>query len=590
MIVDELVAILGYETRGEEKLRSFTKSLDTVTSRLVKFAAAAGTIAATAMAAFGKSVISTTAEFEGYAATLETIEGSSEKAQQSLDWISDFAKKTPFEMGELTQAFVRLRAYGMDPTQGLMESLGDAASGMGKDLMAAVEMISDASTGEFERLKEFGIKAKQAGDEVVFSWSQNGKDFSKTVKKTGTEITKFIQDQFGERFSGAMLRQSKTWNGMMSNLSDSWVDFQRRVGEGGFFDAVKAQLGRALDAIGRLDADGTLDRWSKSLSDGLTAGVDAAIFAFSRLQKHFEFLSGWISANPDLWSKIAIGLGLIAAVVFPQGAAILILEDLLTYLEGGDSIIGKIADSLSELTGMDPGPLGNILASLAGAAGTFFLFGGSFGMVAKGIIAIGSAMKGLAGAELLKDIGLAGTAAGGAYGTAFGIAAKAAIIAAVIAALEYFDPKGNLGGLTSPVDDAIRRGLGLPEKGTGVTPGEIVEGIGNLLTPSTPVKPGEADAQGNISARPDQKVEALNGILNNLSANMAKTGEAGSLGAVTNTLNDSSDKSVSVTVNQSVTQATQAPGEAARATGDAVARSAKPSGLPPTRVVGTGAF
>ena len=335
MIVDELVAILGYDVRGEGELRRFNTGLENAQRKATAFAAAmirigtvAATAAATGMAALGKSVITLSAQFESYQATLETIEGSSAKAEKALDWISNFAKQTPFEVAELTEAFVRLRAYGMDPTSGLMVSLGDASSAMGKDLMSAVEMIADASTGEFERLKEFGIRASQEGDKVTFSWTENGKALTKTVKKNGAEITRFIQDQLGHRFSGAMMRQSKTWNGMMSNLGDSWVDFQRRIGEGGFFDAVKGQLGRLLDYIGQLDADGTLDRWSSRMSTALTTGVESAIFAIDRLRRHFNFLTGWFEANPEWWGPIKLGLMAIAAVAPCCRVGSLLLDEL----------------------------------------------------------------------------------------------------------------------------------------------------------------------------------------------------------------------------------------------------------------------
>jgi hypothetical protein len=38
---------------------------------------------------------------------------------------------------------------------------------MGKDMMQMIEAVADASTGEFERLKEFGIKASKQGDQVA---------------------------------------------------------------------------------------------------------------------------------------------------------------------------------------------------------------------------------------------------------------------------------------------------------------------------------------------------------------------------------------------------------------------------------------
>jgi len=64
MIVDELIALLGYETKGEGELRRFKDNLDETAKRIGVLALAAGTIAAGAMAAFGKSVISTTAKFK----------------------------------------------------------------------------------------------------------------------------------------------------------------------------------------------------------------------------------------------------------------------------------------------------------------------------------------------------------------------------------------------------------------------------------------------------------------------------------------------------------------------------------------------
>lgn len=369
MIVDELIAILGYETKGEGELKKFQQSIDQTAKRITLFAAAAATAAAGALAALGKSVITTSAQFESYAATLETIEGSAEKAQKALEWVSTFGAKTPYEVGEVTEAFVRLKSYGIDPTTGALESVGDASSAMGKTLMQGVEAIADAATGEFERLKEFGITSSVAGDKVTFTWTKNSKTLSKTVKKNSAEIIQFLKDNFADRFNGAMLRQSKTWNGMVSNLGDAWTGFLRKIGDAGFFDAVKRQLGRLLDFMGELSSNGSLDRFAKALGSALETGVNAAVFLVDRLRRHFEFLSQWISVNPDLFKTIAAGLGLIAAVKFPFLTGLLVLEDFLSWMEGGDSVIGKFADALEKLTGIDAEKLGYILATLAGAAG-----------------------------------------------------------------------------------------------------------------------------------------------------------------------------------------------------------------------------
>lgn len=379
MVIDELVAILGYDIQGEAEARRFEQSLDRLNSRVNAVASTigslAGAAAAAATAAFGalgKSVVTTSAEFEDYQAALETIEGSAEKASKSLDWISDFGKKTPYDVGQATEAFIALKAYGIDPiANDTLRVLGDTASAMNKPLRQAIEAFADATTFEFERLKEFGIRARQKGDEVTFFWSKNGKDLTKTVKRTASEIRKFMLETMGDRFSGAMLKKSKTWNGMMSNLGDSWVEFQRKVGEGGFFKTVKGYLADFLDYLGKLDEDGTLDRWSKNLSDAFAATAEGVKFFTSRIATHIGFLSKNFEKYEGPIKAFSLVLGFLVAKAFPLTTvflfAALVVEDFLTYLEGGESVIGKFITKIQDLTGVSEG-VAEAIAGLATAA------------------------------------------------------------------------------------------------------------------------------------------------------------------------------------------------------------------------------
>ncbi|NML73564.1 hypothetical protein HHL25_05420 [Rhizobium sp. S-51] len=374
IVVEELIAQLGWDLTGEEDLRKFKKGmsdaekgLSALATRMATFAAAAATAFGGGMAMLGKSVIGVSADFEGFQASLETIEGSATKAKASMDWITQFAAKTPYELAGVTDAFIKLKSYGIDPMDDTLRILGDTASAMNKPLNMAVEAFADATSFQFERLREFGLVASQKGDQVTFQWTKNGQTLTKTVKKSGAEIQKFLKDHFGSTFNGAMLRQSKTWNGMMSNLSDGWNIFQKKIGDKGFFDRVKGYLGGLLDYLGELDANGTLDRWATSLSNGLTWAVDTAVYSLSRLRRHFEFLTGWMTANPTLFNAIKAGLAAIAAVKFPWIAGLLIFEDILSWFEGGDSTIRQFAEALSKLTGIDADKLDEIIATLAAA-------------------------------------------------------------------------------------------------------------------------------------------------------------------------------------------------------------------------------
>ena len=86
-----------------------------------------------------------------------------------------FAVKTPFELEQVTGAFVKLRSDGMDPTRGLLRTLGDAATAAGKPLMRAVEAMTGAVTGDNQGLEDFGIEARAAeGGKVRYEYEVGG--------------------------------------------------------------------------------------------------------------------------------------------------------------------------------------------------------------------------------------------------------------------------------------------------------------------------------------------------------------------------------------------------------------------------------
>ena len=66
----------------------------------------------------------------------------------------------------------------------LLHSYGNTAIAMGKSIKSNDQTVADATTGEFERLKEFGIKARTHGEQVTFTF----KGVSKTVAKNAAEI------------------------------------------------------------------------------------------------------------------------------------------------------------------------------------------------------------------------------------------------------------------------------------------------------------------------------------------------------------------------------------------------------------------
>jgi len=249
----------------------------------VTLAATALTAATAAIAGAGvKSIIDTSAKFEKLSATLEAVEGSAAKAKAGLAWVQKFAASTPYELDQVSEAFVRARAYGIDPMDGSLKAAGDAASALGKPIMDAVEAMADALTGENERLKEFGIKASKEGDKITYSWSENGKRMIAIADANNPElIKKTVSGIWNRKYQDAMDKQSKTFGGMWSNLQDTITNFKKKIGDAGIFNAVKSQLGGLMEALNTPVVAKSLDNLAKVMSSKLVGLMKGIGFNFA---------------------------------------------------------------------------------------------------------------------------------------------------------------------------------------------------------------------------------------------------------------------------------------------------------------------
>jgi hypothetical protein len=208
----------GVSAKEFEKLE---RSLGSSADELSDFQRLGGTLAGagivSSVTGIGQSVFQTGMQFERLKTTLKTLLGES-GAAIAFEQIQNFAASTPFQVEEVTQAFISLKQRGIDPTPEALTKIGDIASSQGKSLQQFVEAILDSTTGENERLKEFGINAQSTGDKVTFSFQ----GVNKTVAKTPEAISAALL-AFGELkgVAGGMEAQSKTLTGQLSNLQDN---------------------------------------------------------------------------------------------------------------------------------------------------------------------------------------------------------------------------------------------------------------------------------------------------------------------------------------------------------------------------------
>ena len=227
----------GFADKGAAKLKKIDAgfagiggSANAATARLAGFAA--GLLSVGQAASF---MVRANADMQRLSAMLEVATGSAGSAATAMSQLQSFAAETPFTLGQVTEAYIKLKNLGLDPSTEALRSFGNTSAAMGKDIMQFIEAVADAATGEFERLKEFGIKASKEGDKVKFTFQ----GVTTTVQNTAQAITGYLRglgDETGA-FAGSMAKQMDTIDGKLSNLEDAAGRLATTVGSMGFNSA-----------------------------------------------------------------------------------------------------------------------------------------------------------------------------------------------------------------------------------------------------------------------------------------------------------------------------------------------------------------
>ena len=225
-----------------------------------------GAMAALGVGALVTNFARTVTESERLKGSLKTMTGSTEDAAFAFSELERFASQTPFTLDQSVEGFIKLKALGLDPSERALRSYGNTSAAMGKDMMQMIEAVADASTGEFERLKEFGIKASKQGDQVSLTFQ----GLTTTIGNSSQEIQEYLLGIGETKFGSAMEDQMKALPGLLSNLSDNVSALFRKIGDVGGINIFAAAITGASSLI--LGITNNLE--------ALTIGVGAALAGF----------------------------------------------------------------------------------------------------------------------------------------------------------------------------------------------------------------------------------------------------------------------------------------------------------------------
>ena len=320
--LDDLNNSSGRADQGTSRLQDRVKSLGGTLASAAKKVVMLGGVIGTLGAAFSlNSLIDTQRQFDVLNSQLITATGGTKQAAAAFDELTKFASTTPYALEQAVQGFVQLKNLGLDPSMRSMKSYGDFAAAMGADLSQMIEAVADASTGEFERLLEFGIKAKTQGDQVAFTFQ----GVTTTVGKNSKEIQEYLLAIGETKFGDAMANRAATLDGAISNLTDNFENFKLKLVQSGIGEAIADIVFRVSKGIEKMTAALETPEIAEKLkiagaaiedivaraADGLSSMMDAfkAPENIERLQNAIAFVADEFNRLKDFASQTGEVIG-----------------------------------------------------------------------------------------------------------------------------------------------------------------------------------------------------------------------------------------------------------------------------------------
>ncbi|MFY2158554.1 hypothetical protein ACOSZF_23660 [Cytobacillus firmus] len=323
-------------------------------------------------------LVGANADMEQYQNTLTVVLGSQQKAVEQMKWAQDFATKTPFEIPQIIEATTRLQSYGIESKK-VLGITGDMASVMGKDLMQAVEAVADAQTGELERMKEFGITKKMIEDQAKLLGTNpiNNKGQITDMKAFNTAMFSLME----QRFKGGMEMQSKSFKGMLSNVSDFMGTMGRRLGQP-LFDKAKSGLQDFLGFLNRLQDSGAIDSFISKTQKVGSVIWNAFSTAGSMIAGVFNTIKGPATATIGYLTDNFKTLG---PYIFGVGSALLVYAGYLKMVALQTKIVTIATRVWNAVTKMSP--IWLVAAAIGLLVGYLINLAGGWGVVKQQLIA-----------------------------------------------------------------------------------------------------------------------------------------------------------------------------------------------------------
>jgi hypothetical protein len=293
--------------------------------------------------AFGKESIGVFNDLTANAELLKTTFGAV-KTPQVLKELEIFADKMGASIPKVQDTYVSLVNRGFIPTMDNMRQLSDFAVKSKKPIDQYMEAVLDAETLQFERLLEFGVKAKVEGNHIKMTYNNMTKTIGNNANSIrgyllglgNNEGIKGISEKLGAGLAGNMMRWQNSLLMIKNTFGTMLSPFLNTI--------LPAMVEKLKETQTWLEQNRVkVHDWANQLVElGLRAGAVYGIFtAYTKIIALFEFIRG--ATLPPLIRDI----GLLGLSIFNSGLQWLRAASFTGFYAGIVGIATQIQNTMT---------------------------------------------------------------------------------------------------------------------------------------------------------------------------------------------------------------------------------------------------
>ncbi len=258
-----------------------------------------------------------------------------------LRYVEEFARNTPMALDEVSEAFAKLRTFGIDPTNGSMQAAVDYNAKLGGSA-ESLDGIITALGQAWSKQKLQQEEVLQLVERGVPAWDLLAKSMGKSVPELqdlasagalGREEITLLLDAMGAAATGQAASAMDSLSGIVSNLGNDLTSFYRTVADHGSLDSLKFALRTVQSQIKTMSEDGRLQRLAEKVSDFLSQTITASKDMAVALDENF---GGIVGTSQIIANSISV-----------------IFNGLKSSLFGSAAVITKVVGELADLAGLD---------------------------------------------------------------------------------------------------------------------------------------------------------------------------------------------------------------------------------------------